>query len=472
MNGTANHHQEDNRSSEPIGDGDEDEDEDFISLVPIDNGGDDRGDEDEEEETTTGYSNNDTREKTNGKRRNNNNNNKNGLPPWMESYVDHFRVNPMVALHNEIVGFCSLMEPRKEEMKIREDLLQKFTKLAKSTFRNCKVEVFGSQATGLCLPTSDIDIVIQLEEEEETVKKKEPEKKKKKKKNISKQQELEDMENWDKPTGSPLSLLGKALRENWLDDLSYLELIENTRIPLVKFTHAPTKISIDVCFNQKGGPQAAALMNQYMEALSPLRPLTFFLKKFMASRGLNQPYTGGVGSFLLQMMILSFLQHRERDCFNNERPSQYSLGALLVEFFEFYSTDFNFVLTGISVRFDGFFFPKGSTDRKKNFWQTNRPFSIALENPLDPTFDVGSPSFRIDLVKRSFETAFKVLLSHVTQPFIPTKSILASILEPSDEMWERRQQVTPNFAAPPERQLDYYTNNNNTMPPRKRQKRR
>ena len=278
------------------------------------------------------------------------------------------------------------------------------------------------------------------------------------------------MENWDKPTGSPLSLLGKALRDNWLDDLSYLELIENTRIPLVKFTHAPTKISIDVCFNQKGGPLAAALMNQYTEALSPLRPLTFFLKKFMASRGLNQPYTGGIGSFLLQMMILSFLQHRERDCFNNERPSQYSLGALLVEFFEFYSTDFNFVLTGISVRFDGFFFPKGATDRKKNFWQTNRPFSIALENPLDPTLDVGSPSFRIDLVKRSFENAFKVLLSHVTQPFIPTKSILASILEPSKEMWERRQQITPNFAAPPERQID--SDNHNTMPPRKRQRRR
>ena len=147
MNGTANNHEEDGRSPKPIDD--ENDDEDFISFVPIDNGGNNRGDD--EEETTTGYSNNDnTGEKTNGKRRNNNNNivNKSGLPPWMDSYVDHFRVNPMIALHNEIVSFCKLMEPRKEEMKIREDLLQKFTKLAKSTFRNCKVDLFGSQATG------------------------------------------------------------------------------------------------------------------------------------------------------------------------------------------------------------------------------------------------------------------------------------------------------------------------------------
>lgn len=318
----------------------------------------------------------------------------------------------------------------------------------------------------LCLPTSDIDIAIQLKEEELPVKEEETEKKNKKKKNITKQQELNDMENWNRPTGSPLQRLATALRDQWLDDLSYLEVIENTRIPLVKLTHGPTDISIDVCFNQKKGVQAAALMHQYMEALSPLRPLTFVLKKFMASRGLNQPYTGGVGSFLLQMMILAFLQHRERDSFNNRRPSQYSLGALLVEFFEFYSTDFNFITTGISVRFDGFFFPKGASDRKKNFWQQNRPFSIAMENPLDPTFDVGSPSFRIDLVQRSFEVAFRVLLSHVSEPMIPTNSLLASILKPSNEMWERRRPITPNFGRPEgHRALD-------SEPVRKRQRRR
>ena len=320
----------------------------------------------------------------------------------------------------------------------------------------------------LCLPTSDIDIAIQLKEKDETIKEDETEKnKKKKKKKVSKQQEMDDMENWAEPTGSPLKLLAAALREHWLDELSYLEVIEQTRIPLIKFTHAPTNISIDVCFNQKTGPQAAALMHQYMEALSPLRPLTFVLKKFMASRGLNQPYTGGVGSFLLQMMILTFLQHRERDCFNNRRPSQYNLGALLVEFFEFYSTDFNFVLTGVSVRFDGFFFPKGATDRKKNFWQPQRPFSIAMENPLDPTFDVGSPSFRIDLVQRSFEVAFKVLLCHVSEPIIPTASILASILAPSEEMWERGRPNTPDFARQQERQVS-----STHEPARKRQKRR
>jgi non-canonical poly(A) RNA polymerase PAPD5/7 len=408
------------------------------------------------------------------------------LPPWMPHHVDYIHTNLLVALHNEIVQFCRLMEPREDEIRKRQELVDRFTKLAKECFQEdptCRVQIFGSQATGLFLPESDIDIAIQLKDENKHAKKENGDEKKGKNgvkmengeaddKVVSKQQELEDMEHWDKPTGSPLQRLAAALREKWLPELSYLEVIENTRVPLVKFTHAPTNISFDVCFNQLTGPQAAQLMHQYMEALPPLRPLTFVLKQFMASRSLNQPYTGGVGSFLLQMMIVSFLQHRERDAFNQRKPSLCNLGALLVEFFEFYSTDFNFILTGISVRFDGFFFPKGSMDRKKNFWQPNRPFSIAMENPLDPSHDVGSPSFRISTVQRSFEVAFKTLLCHVTEPIIPTVSLLASILPPwsYEDLWERSGKKTENVSQPLEPQQSGQHLSTHE-PPRKRQKR-
>ena len=296
------------------------------------------------------------------------------LPPWMDRYVDIRRVNPLVALHNEIVGFCKLMEPHPDELKERETIVEMFTSLVNTTFEeDCKVEVFGSQVTGLCLPTSDIDIAIQIGDGEEA--------KDDENADAVETEDDNDMDDWNKQMGgSPLQKLADALRDQWQSDLSYLEVIENTRVPLVKFTHGPSNISVDVCFNQKSGVQAATLMKQYMDAIPPLRPLTFVLKYFLASRGLNEPYTGGVGSFMLQLMIVSFLQNRERDAFNYRRASLYNLGALLVEFLELYSTDFNYITTGFSVRYDGFYFPKGATDRKENFWQPNRPFSMSIES--------------------------------------------------------------------------------------------
>ncbi len=276
------------------------------------------------------------------------------------------------------------------------------------------------------------------------------------------------MENWDAPSGTPLEILAEALREQWFDDLTYLEVIPNTRVPLVKFTHGPSNVQIDVCFNQKTGVQAAQLMHRYMDALPPLRPLTFVLKYFLAARGLNQPYSGGMGSFMLQMMIVSFLQHREREFVYNRMPTNYNLGALLVDFLELYSMDFNFITVGVSVRFDGYYFPKGATDRKADFWQPGRPFSFAMENPFEPKMDVGAPSFRLSWIQRAFEIAFKVMLSHVSEPAQQSVSILASILPPTDEM---RKRFTLNPAARNSVSRDKGHGGTTASPPRKRQRR-
>ena len=315
--------------------------------------------------------------------------------------------------------------------------------------------MFGSQATGLQLPTSDIDFVIHLPGYNPP----DPDKKgaadddegadtdDENKGLTQAQKDQLEMDKYDSSNTaehqSPLQRLGQALRDSWKDDLTYLEILETTRIPIVKFTHGPTNLSSDVCFNQTAGVQAADLMKRFMEAMPPLRPLTFVLKYFLAARGLNEPYSGGCGSFCIQMMIVSFLQHRERDLYNRQYNGygddmgHYNLGALLMEFLELYGVDFNYVTTGISVRSDGFYFRKGDRSHKDHFWQPGRPFSLALENPFDLTGDVGKPSFRMQLIQRSFDVALKVLLSHVAEPAVPTVSFLATILPPNDEMYQR-----------------------------------
>lgn len=294
-----------------------------------------------------------------------------------------------------------------------------------------KVEVFGSQETGLFLPTSDIDIVVTTEDVDDV-------ERSERGGEATETAVGDDASSDQMKSVSPLQRFANAIQEDWLDELSYFEVIEKTRVPLVKFRHAPTNIQVDVCFNQPTGPPAAQLMKRYMEALPPLRPLTIVMKYFLAARGLNEPYSGGVGSFMLQLLIVAFLQHRERDAVNFKRPTLYNLGTLLLEFFELYGCQFNYLTTGISLRNDGFFFPKGASDRRKVFWQQERPLMVALENPLDITHDVGTTSFRFNIVQRSFSAAYKILLCYTAAPVLEyVPSILAIVLPPTDYMSSR-----------------------------------
>jgi non-canonical poly(A) RNA polymerase PAPD5/7 len=341
------------------------------------------------------------------------------LPPWMDHSVDTNKIYPLVSLHNEIVDFVHLMEPMSEEVRQREKLIQEVKDVVQSLFgSSADVQVFGSQATGLLLPTSDIDIVIITQTKSETV-------------------EVDEEHTWEQPVSTPLRRFADELQATWIDRLSYLEAIENTRIPLVKFTDKKSNISVDVSFDQPSGPPAAVLMKTYLNAMPVLRPLTFVLKYFLAARSLNEPYSGGVGSFMLQLLIVAFLQHRERLAFNYRKQTVYNLGLLLVEFFKFYGLDFNYFTTVISVRNDGFFFPKG--ERKEVFCDDGRTNLLALENPLDPSSDVGKPSFRFQMVRmceitlyltcspvtvysdaidslqvqRAFALAYRTLMAHV-----------------------------------------------------------
>jgi non-canonical poly(A) RNA polymerase PAPD5/7 len=344
-------------------------------------------------------------------------------PPWIDgdsnnSFVNadrscggrnSARIHPLTFLHNEIVSFVQLIEPLPGEVEHRELLVCRIRATVQKYFPDgTRVEIFGSQATGLFLPTSDIDLVVispnnnivaNSEGHEVESSKTNSTSKNQRRKERQNAEELKKNENGNEiesqnnyethdqdeegdymlTSKTNLHRFAQALRKDWgVSELSYLEIIENTRIPLVKFTHSSTNISVDVSFDQPSGPPAAQLMKRYLEALPPLRPLTFVLKYFLAARNLNEPYTGGVGSFLLQLMIVAFLQHRERDALNYQRPSVYNLGSLLLEFLELYGINFNYFTTGISVRYDGFFFPKGASDRRANFWKPDRGAMVSI----------------------------------------------------------------------------------------------
>lgn len=124
---------------------------------------------------------------------------------------------------------------------------------------------------------------------------------------------------------------------------------------------------------------------------------------------------------------------------NTQRPN-INLGFLLIEFFELYGRDFNYMKTGIRVKNGGAYLSK--EEMLKAMGSGNRPSMLCIEDPIQPGRtdcnqlfltlmsdtlhkliidlflagnDVGRSSYGILQVKQVFDFAYMVL-SHGVSP--------------------------------------------------------
>lgn len=321
--------------------------------------------------------------------------------PWMGDRTGYFNKNLYLCLHEEIMDFVVFMSPSEEELALRSSLIREMKTLVASLWDGATLETFGSHHTQMFLPNSDIDMVI-----------------------------------FGIPSGTgPLFELAAKLEQDGM--VTYLEVIDKARIPIVKFVHKATNIQVDVSFNIGGGLATADLVKHYMRVYPAFRPLTLVIKYFLAQRGLNETFGGGVGSFLTQLMVVSFLQHHGRNLgAEHDDPKYNNLGQLLVGFFTLYGRDFNYNDLAISVRNGGSYFFKEDRD----WYDDNRPFLISMENPNEPSLDIGKNSYEVRTVRRAFDYARQVLTNEIHRrgQFHPLSgSILGTIIPPDSHLTDR-----------------------------------
>eukprot|EP00941_MAST-03F_sp_MAST-3F-sp1_P001695 g1695.t1 len=161
--------------------------------------------------------------------------------------------------------------------------------------------LFGSRATSLALPSSDIDIVIVSE----------------KKKNFGTAKFSEEKSFPEKKI-SNVELLAVALEdENWIEKNS-IQVIRAT-VPVIKLIallsiaeETVKRVSIDITFecDLHSGVKTVKLVRNLATTYPALRPLVLILKQLLFSKKLSNPYSGGLGSYALVLMVASLLQQR------------------------------------------------------------------------------------------------------------------------------------------------------------------
>lgn len=205
---------------------------------------------------------------------------------------------------------------------------------------------------------------------------------------------------------------------------------------------------VDICFGNINGPRntqnASKLVKQYPLA----RPMMLVVKYYISQFGLNEVFTGGVGSYTLLLMIISFLQLREPKI-TKKKPSEVDLGVLLVEFFELYGRNFNYVNTGISVKGDGGYFHK----YERGWYNPMQPFCLSIEDPDDPENDVSRSSYLILDVRAVMLNAYYALIADdESTPTALCRIILRDRkMEHTREKWARqfrRSRSDPHIVSP------------------------
>ncbi|XP_057687007.1 terminal nucleotidyltransferase 4B isoform X2 [Corythoichthys intestinalis] len=318
----------------------------------------------------------------------------------------------IVGLHEEIRDFYAYISPRPEEETMRLEVVDRIKGVIHNLWPSAEVQVFGSFSTGLYLPTSDIDLVV--------------------------------FGKWET---LPLWTLEEALRKRNVADKNSIKVLDKATVPIIKLTDSFTEVKVDISFNVKSGIKAAYLIKEFKEKYPVLPYLVLVLKQFLLQRDLNEVFTGGIGSYSLFLMAVSFLQlhYREDVCSPN-----INFGVLLIEFFELYGRHFNYLKTGIRIKDGGCYVAKDEV--QKNMMDGYRPSMLYIEDPLQPDNDVGRSSYGAMQVKQAFDYAY-VVLSHAVSPiakYYPnndTESILGRIIRVTQEVDEYREWIRKNWGS-------------------------
>ena len=211
-----------------------------------------------------------------------------------------------------------------KEKDIYDTLIKNIQNAVDKSIPNYVVNLYGSHATNLCLPWSDLDVVL-----------------------IQSKKIIENGGNIDMDYQDDNSILLSKLyeyisKEPWVKDC---KLISKASVPIIKILAIEkyNNMSIDISI-QDGkhfGLKCVELVKKLLDEYKSLKPMTLAIKNILKRANLNDPYKGGISSYGIILMIVFFLQKQKlsgEDISPGENNC--NLGKLFFDFLKYYAIFF------------------------------------------------------------------------------------------------------------------------------------
>jgi hypothetical protein len=276
-------------------------------------------------------------------------------------------------LHREVLAFAAAVALTVAEQRMRKRALAAIRAAVASLWPDAQVVLFGSTATGLSLPSSDLDVVVFG---------------------------VPGLEELQSQSGTftvgertrAVSLLNRLKRALQASGTVGGARVIAARVPIIKCVTSIGELPCDLSLGVANGAAAVPLVLSLIDQYPALRPLMLVLKSFLAQRGLHSPWTGGIGSYALLNLVCAYLAQ--------SGPPPADLGDALAGFFRFYAT-FDYRRCGVSIMRGGVV-PKAPP----------RTFALHVADPQETSKDIGAAAFNLRAARAAFTAAATRLAGH------------------------------------------------------------
>ena len=326
-----------------------------------------------------------------------------------------------------------------------ESVVSDFTTIIKDLLPSSSLTLLGSRSSGLATPTSDFDFSITLPSSQTVTAENG-------KALTARQQILASLR--------ALREVEKRLRKT--EQIIDIEMV-TARVPLVSCRHRATRLNIQL---QTLSPFHAAQQYTaaYLAELPSLRPLYVLIRHSLEMRGLTTVFEGGLGSYTILMMIVTALKHA------SGKFAPDNLAGQLLHVLDFYGNA-DLYTYGFSANP-----PRVFDKSKEKIWslaervarskdpqlrgiddivqksETRKPYLLCLQDPANPSNDLGRNAYAIKHIQVLFEKAReRILKSPDKKRYFKVAgkwSALDALIQADYRAFEIHRQSIEHYALP------------------------
>ena len=170
-------------------------------------------------------------------------------------------------------------QPHEEELIKRDKIVQSLKDFITQFYPTSTLTVFGSSVNGFAFTKSDLDISMSFTDDRS------PD-------SVDQVAVLKDVH-------------GKLEQLNWIVDA---QDITSAKVPIIKFTHAKTKLEADISLYNTLGQENTRLLRFYSIIDSRVKVLGYIVKYFAKTCGIGDASRGSLSSYAYILMLLHYLQ--------------------------------------------------------------------------------------------------------------------------------------------------------------------